>query len=134
MKSKNRRSNSCSSTGRKAVVKDYPGAQKPPSSSSQLQLRFPFRLRHGHDESSPRCQQSHSPEPLFDSPVFLDMDLMDMEVDNTSVKGGPAHVSDMLCAMDLDAPSERLEEDPDPTLLIEYQAEIFAYKRHMEAS
>ncbi|KAF9965332.1 hypothetical protein BGZ70_005022 [Mortierella alpina] len=61
------------------------------------------------------------------------MEIMDMEVDNTLTRDGPAQVSDMLCAMDLDTPPEQLELDLDPTLLTEYQSEIFAYKRHMEA-
>ncbi|CAO3574455.1 unnamed protein product [Mortierella alpina] len=70
--------------------------------------------------------------PVFDSPVYVDMETMDMEVDNTLTQDGPAQVSDMLCAMDLDTPPEQLELDLDPTLLTEYQSEIFAYKRHME--
>ncbi|KAF9940318.1 hypothetical protein BGZ67_007949 [Mortierella alpina] len=55
------------------------------------------------------------------------MDMMDMEVDNTLARDEPAYVSDMLCAMDLDTPAEQSELDPDPTLLTEYQAEIFAF-------
>ncbi|KAF9559754.1 hypothetical protein EC968_006479 [Mortierella alpina] len=65
--------------------------------------------------------------PVFDSPIYLDLDMMDMEVDNTPAGDGPAHVSDMLCAMDMDTSPEQLELDSDPTLLTEYQAEIFAF-------
>ncbi|KAG0265999.1 hypothetical protein BG011_003649 [Mortierella polycephala] len=63
--------------------------------------------------------------PPFDSALYLDRQM-------DGILTGMAYAHDPLPEMALDSEHEQDEYDPDPSLVAEYQATIFAYKREME--
>ncbi|KAG0216097.1 hypothetical protein BGX28_005993 [Mortierella sp. GBA30] len=66
--------------------------------------------------------------PTFDATVYLDTA---MEVEAAAIKDDDSRHA-TVHHTNMDPPMDLEENDADPTLLSEYQAEIFAYKKQME--